>query len=95
MKMNTKKLHVVRVSFQNGVRGLPVVNEKNKILAGGAFEHEEDAKTAIDLLANLLARLGLTGRPIPKTPLIDLDTFLAKVDEEAAPRDITGENSNE
>lgn len=84
MKTKAKKLRGVRVAFTNGTRALLVVDEKNKVWAGGAFEHEEDAQTAVALVATLLARLGLTGKNVRLAPPGDLDTLLAKVDEEAA-----------
>lgn len=42
-KESTEKWRMVCVEFTNGVRGLLVVDSKDKVVAGGGFDRQEDA----------------------------------------------------
>lgn len=82
--MNKEKWRLVCVEFTNGVRGLLVVNDKNKVVSGGGFEHKEDADTAASLVGTLMCRLGLGKKPPEELPpTVDLQVFLDALDEQA------------
>lgn len=73
------KLDIYRIKFGDGLRGLVVVNENNKILASGAFRDKGDALAASNLLEMLVKRIN---NPDKLPPLASFDDFQAKLELE-------------
>lgn len=77
------KLDVHRIKFSDGVRGLVVVNEDDKIIASGFFMDKADASTASNLLDMLVERIN---NPDNLPPLASFADLQAKLELEEVPR---------
>lgn len=70
MKVENLKIEKVKVSDKNYL--IAVTDKKNRIFAAGAFEHQDEAQTAANVIHTILVKL----KTLQKASPLKLDDFV-------------------